>query len=77
MACRPGAPRAARPGNSAAHDTPSEHPVSREQEQASRDGAGMALALDQAQNAWLVGEVPVGAVILRNGQLIADRKSVV
>ncbi len=25
----------------------------------------MRLALDQAQNAWLVGEVPVGAVILR------------
>ena len=42
-----------------------------EQEQASRDGAGMALALDQAQNAWLVGEVPVGAVILRQGQVLA------
>jgi tRNA(adenine34) deaminase len=32
---------------------------------------GMRLALDQAQNAWLVGEVPVGAVILRDGQVIA------
>jgi len=32
---------------------------------------GMRLALDQAHNAWLVGEVPVGAVILRQGQLIA------
>ena len=31
----------------------------------------MRLALDQAQNAWLVGEVPVGAVILRQGQVIA------
>ncbi len=31
----------------------------------------MRIALDQAQNAWLVGEVPVGAVILRNGQVIA------
>jgi len=31
----------------------------------------MRLALDQAQNAWLVGEVPVGAVIMRNGQVIA------
>jgi tRNA(adenine34) deaminase len=30
-----------------------------------RDEAGMRLALDQAHNAWLVGEVPVGAVILR------------
>jgi len=27
----------------------------------------MRQALDQAQNAWLVGEVPVGAVILRDG----------
>lgn len=31
----------------------------------------MRAALDQAQNAWLVGEVPVGAVILRAGQVIA------
>ncbi len=30
------------------------------------DAAGMRLALDQAQNAWLVGEVPVGAVIVRD-----------
>jgi tRNA(adenine34) deaminase len=36
-----------------------------------RDEAGMRLALDQAHNAWLVGEVPVGAVILRDGQVIA------
>jgi tRNA(adenine34) deaminase len=35
------------------------------------DEAGMRLALDQAHNAWLVGEVPVGAVILRDGQVIA------
>ena len=34
-------------------------------EQQLKDEAGMRLALDQAQNAWLVGEVPVGAVILR------------
>lgn len=27
----------------------------------------MRLALDQAQNAWLIGEVPVGAVIVRRG----------
>jgi tRNA(adenine34) deaminase len=32
---------------------------------------GMRLALDQAHNAWLVGEVPVGAVILREGQVLA------
>jgi len=31
----------------------------------------MRIALDQAQNAWLVGEVPVGAVIMRAGQIIA------
>jgi tRNA(adenine34) deaminase len=30
-----------------------------------KDEGGMRLALDQAQNAWLVGEVPVGAVIVR------------
>jgi tRNA(adenine34) deaminase len=35
------------------------------------DESGMRLALDQAQNAWLVGEVPVGAVILRQGQVVA------
>lgn len=34
-------------------------------EQARKDEAAMRLALDQAQNAWLVGEVPVGAVIMR------------
>ena len=32
---------------------------------------GMHLALDQAHNALLVGEVPVGAVILRDGKVIA------
>jgi tRNA(adenine34) deaminase len=30
-----------------------------------QDESGMRLALDQAHNAWLVGEVPVGAVIVR------------
>ncbi|MGL4190822.1 MAG: tRNA adenosine(34) deaminase TadA [Sphaerotilus sulfidivorans] len=35
------------------------------------DERAMRLALDQALNAALVGEVPVGAVILRDGQLIA------
>jgi tRNA(adenine34) deaminase len=35
------------------------------------DEHAMRLALDQAQNALLVGEVPVGAVILRQGQVIA------
>lgn len=30
------------------------------------DEQAMRLALDQAQNAWLVGEVPVGAVIMRD-----------
>ncbi len=31
-----------------------------------RDEAAMRTAIDQAQNAWLVGEVPVGAVIVRD-----------
>lgn len=35
------------------------------------DEYGMRLALDQAHNALLVGEVPVGAVILRGGLVIA------
>ena len=35
-------------------------------ESAMKNEAGMRLALDQAQNAWLVGEVPVGAVIVRD-----------
>ncbi|MES1163660.1 MAG: tRNA adenosine(34) deaminase TadA, partial [Rhizobacter sp.] len=35
------------------------------------DQHAMRIALDQAQNAWLVGEVPVGAVIMRAGQVIA------
>jgi len=35
------------------------------------DCAFMRLALDQAQNAWLLGEVPVGAVIVKDGKVIA------
>lgn len=35
------------------------------------DEIAMRLALDQAHNAWLVGEVPVGAVLMRQGQVIA------
>jgi tRNA(adenine34) deaminase len=35
------------------------------------DEFAMRIALDQAQNAWLAGEVPVGAVIMRAGQVIA------
>ena len=35
------------------------------------DEYAMRLALDQAQNAWLVGEVPVGAVVMRDGQVLA------
>ena len=31
-----------------------------------QDENAMRLALDQAQNAWLVGEVPVGAVVFRD-----------
>ena len=35
------------------------------------DEFAMRIALDQAHNAWLAGEVPVGAVIMRQGQVIA------
>lgn len=31
----------------------------------------MAQALEQAQNAWDLGEVPVGAVLVRDGQIVA------
>ncbi len=41
--------------------------MSAEEEQRQLDEAAMRIALDQAQNAWLVGEVPVGAVIMRPG----------
>lgn len=35
------------------------------------DDYAMRIALDQAHNAWLVGEVPVGAVVVRGDQVIA------
>jgi tRNA(adenine34) deaminase len=38
---------------------------------ATQDDAFMRMALDQAQNAWLAGEVPVGAVLVRDGRVIA------
>jgi tRNA(adenine34) deaminase len=38
---------------------------------AAADEHAMRIALDQARNAWLVGEVPVGAVVMRAGQVIA------
>ncbi len=40
-------------------------------DQRQRDEAAMRIALDQAHNAWLAGEVPVGAVILLKGQVLA------
>lgn len=36
-----------------------------------QDAVWMRLALDQAQNAWALGEVPVGAVVVKDGQIIA------
>jgi tRNA(adenine34) deaminase len=40
-------------------------------ESAAFDEAMMRLAIDQAHNAWALGEVPVGAVIVKDGQVIA------
>jgi tRNA(adenine34) deaminase len=40
-------------------------------QQRTQDENAMRIALDQALNAQLAGEVPVGAVILRAGQVIA------
>jgi tRNA(adenine34) deaminase len=36
-----------------------------------RDGTFMRLALDQAHNAWALGEVPVGAIVVKDGTVIA------
>ncbi len=35
------------------------------------DETWMRLALDQAHNAWVLGEVPVGAVVVKDGAVIA------
>ncbi|MGE5338964.1 MAG: tRNA adenosine(34) deaminase TadA [Gemmatimonadota bacterium] len=35
------------------------------------DETYMRLAIDQAQNAWALGEVPVGAVLIKDGQVIS------
>jgi tRNA(adenine34) deaminase len=40
-------------------------------EPVSADETFMRLALDQAHNAWALGEVPVGAIIVKDGQVIA------
>jgi tRNA(adenine34) deaminase len=48
-----------------AADWPFSTDASTDAEPDPQDAYGMRLALDQAHNAWLVGEVPVGAVILR------------
>ena len=36
-----------------------------------RDAIYMQQAISQAQNAWALGEVPVGALIVKDGQIIA------
>ena len=41
------------------------------QTSADPDAIFMAMALDQAHNAWAMGEVPVGAVLVREGQVLA------
>ena len=45
--------------------------VRQEESVSPADERAMRLALDQARNAALVGEVPVGAVVMRAGQVIA------
>jgi tRNA(adenine34) deaminase len=35
------------------------------------DGAWMALALLEARKAWAAGEVPVGAVVVKDGEVVA------
>ncbi|MES2026171.1 MAG: tRNA adenosine(34) deaminase TadA [Pseudomonadota bacterium] len=36
-----------------------------------QDAIFMRQALDQAHNAWALGEVPVGAIVVKDGQVIA------
>ncbi len=36
-----------------------------------RDSVFMRQALAQAQNAWALGEVPVGALVMKDGQVVA------
>lgn len=45
--------------------------LDQDQGEGEREAALMRLALDQAGNAWVLGEVPVGAVIVRDGVVIA------
>ncbi len=40
--------------------------------QSEADLVFMRMALDQAQNAYLVGEVPVGAIVVRDGKVISS-----
>lgn len=37
----------------------------------SPDATFMRLAIDQAHNAWALGEVPVGAIVVKDGQILA------
>ena len=37
-----------------------------------QDARYMQLALEQAQHAWDLGEVPVGAVVVKDGEVIAE-----
>lgn len=36
-----------------------------------RDAIFMRQAIDQAQNAWALGEVPVGALVVKDGEVVA------
>jgi tRNA(adenine34) deaminase len=36
-----------------------------------RDAVFMRQAIDQARNAWALGEVPVGAVVVKDGEVVA------
>lgn len=38
---------------------------------ATQDAIWMRLALDQARNAWALGEVPVGAIVVKGGEVVA------
>ena len=61
-------------GAAAANDVEEEPPagdLAAPRDAADADTMFMAMALDQALNGWAMGEVPVGAVVVRDGQVLA------
>jgi tRNA(adenine34) deaminase len=50
---------------------PADLPAGLDAQPSAADAGYMALALQEARKAWLAGEVPVGAVVVKDGEVIA------